>query len=360
MNFRHYHLLTLIQEWGQFSSPLDVLMKKYFRLHKAIGSKDRAWISDTLYHYVRWKNLYDFLKLSPVEELPHHLPQQIPEFIRLACPEKLLELLSKYYPNEAVTQFCQVNQTRAPTTIRVNLLKTSRDELFQKLFSSYGYQMHFTPHSPEGITFSSKVNFAQLLEFQEGLFEVQDEASQMGAKLVKLKMKDKVLDYCAGSGGKSLAFAPLLKQSGQLYLHDIRPHALLEARKRLKRAGIQNAQFNLPQQKKSMDYVVVDAPCSGTGTYRRNPDLKWKFPQIDLPTLIQEQRDIFENALSYLHPEGVIVYMTCSVLPQENVEQVQFFQEKYGLEQVDIFQTFPQDQGMDGFFAASLKKRAPN
>ncbi|MGR3973694.1 MAG: RsmB/NOP family class I SAM-dependent RNA methyltransferase [Candidatus Rhabdochlamydia sp.] len=357
MNFRHYHLLALLQEWQKSSCPLDVLMKRYFRLHKAIGSKDRAWISDTLYHYVRWKNLYDFLQLPPFAQLPSLDLLSLSDSLRLGCPEALLTSLQNSYSQEEITTFCQVNQTRAPTTIRVNGLKTSRQALFDKLQSSYGYQMQFTPHSDHGIHFLSKVNFAQLPEFQEGLFEVQDEASQLGAQQVKLAPKDKVLDYCAGSGGKSLAFAPLLKGSGQLYLHDIRPRAVEEARVRLKRAGIQNAQFNLPQQKHSMNWVVVDAPCSGTGTYRRNPDLKWKFPLINFHALLQEQQHIFESAMAYLHPQGTIVYMTCSILQEENEHQVKLFQDRYHLDVTATFKTLPQAQGMDGFFAVSLKKR---
>jgi 16S rRNA C967 or C1407 C5-methylase (RsmB/RsmF family) len=165
-----------------------------------------------------------------------------------------------------------------------------------------------------------------------------------------------VLDYCAGAGGKTLAFAHLLQQTGQIYLHDIRPAALQEARKRLNRAGVQNVQFSIsPTLKGKMDWVIVDVPCSGTGTLRRNPDLKWKFETMDLEKLMGEQQAIFQEALSYLHPEGHIVYMTCSILPHENEHQIQYFQKTFDLEVVEIFQTLPLLNGMDGFFAAVLK-----
>ncbi len=123
-------------------------------------------------------------------------------------------------------------------------------------------------------------------EFKQGLFEVQDEGSQLIANLMDPTPGDQVMDYCAGSGGKTLAFAPKMQHRGQIYLHDIRPWALDEARKRLKRAGIQNAQVVLPEDPKlnklrgKMDWVLVDAPCTGSGTFRRNPDMKWKFSLV--------------------------------------------------------------------------------
>jgi 16S rRNA C967 or C1407 C5-methylase (RsmB/RsmF family) len=203
--------------------------------------------------------------------------------------------------------------------------------------------------------FHQKINFAELPEFQEGLFEIQDEASQLISMLVEATPKQQVLDYCAGSGGKTLAFAPLLKNSGQIYLHDIRPQILLKAKKRLCRAGIQNVQFCLPKHKKSMDWVLVDAPCTGSGTLRRNPDMKWKFDSSLLNRLVAEQRQIFEQALEYLKPSGKIVYATCSLFPQENQDQIQYFQEKFGLKLAkEVFQSFPEKNGMDGFFAAVL------
>jgi 16S rRNA C967 or C1407 C5-methylase (RsmB/RsmF family) len=221
-----------------------------------------------------------------------------------------------------------------------------------------------TSTSPLGITFQKKINFFELPEFKEGLFEVQDEGSQLLAFLVKAKPGQQVLDYCAGSGGKTLAFAPSMQNKGQIFLHDVRPKALLECRKRLRRAGIQNAQTvahdspKLSKLKKKMDWVLVDAPCTGTGTLRRNPDMKWKFSQEILSRLIGQQRMIFEKALSYMRPEGRIVYATCSILQEENQEQIEHFLKTYSLElEGETFQTFPALGGMDGFFGAILKKQ---
>jgi 16S rRNA (cytosine967-C5)-methyltransferase len=212
-----------------------------------------------------------------------------------------------------------------------------------------------TPFSPLGIHFHERINFFILPEFKEGLFEIQDEASQMAAGLVKAKPKQHVLDFCAGAAGKTLAFAHLLKNTGQIYLHDIRQRALHRGRERLNRAGVQNVQFALPSKKGEMDWIVVDVPCTGTGTLRRNPDLKWKFDPSKLDHLLEEQRAIFREAVAYLHVDGHIIYMTCSLLPQENEEQAAYFQKEFSLEIVETFKTPPLLNGMDGFYAVVFK-----
>ena len=176
--------------------------------------------------------------------------------------------------------------------------------------------------SPCGIEFHKRINFFELEEFKAGFFEVQDEGSQLMADLVDAAPGQSVLDYCAGSGGKTLAFAPKMQEKGQIFLHDIRPFALQEARKRLRRAVIQNAQIVLPDHqnlkrlKKKMHWVLVDVPCTGTGTMRRNPDMKWNFTRETLERLMGQQRTIFEKALSFMRPDGRIVYATCSLLKE--------------------------------------------
>lgn len=199
-------------------------------------------------------------------------------------------------------------------------------------------------------------------EFKKGFFEVQDEGSQLLANLVQCQPGQLVMDFCAGSGGKTLAFAPLMKNSGQIFLHDVRAYTLQDAKKRLRRAGIQNAQIihaedpKLNKWKKKMDWVLVDAPCSGTGTLRRNPDMKWKFDIEMLERLIGQQRTIFEKALSFMKPEGHIVYGTCSLLKQENEHQLNHFIKTYNLKiEGQVFHSFPSLGGMDGFFGVVLK-----
>jgi 16S rRNA C967 or C1407 C5-methylase (RsmB/RsmF family) len=224
------------------------------------------------------------------------------------------------------------------------------------------YEISPCTYAKQGIVFHKKINFFGLPEFKEGLFEVQDEGSQLVADMVQVKPGQWVMDYCAGSGGKTLAFAPRMEKTGQIFLHDSRPYALEEARKRLRRAGVQNSQVVLPDDpklkklKKKMHWVLVDAPCTGTGTMRRNPDMKWNFDEQTLTRLLGLQRSIFEKALSFLRPDGYIVYATCSLLREENQNQMEHFIKTYDLEaEGPVFQSLPSRHGMDAFFSICLK-----
>jgi 16S rRNA C967 or C1407 C5-methylase (RsmB/RsmF family) len=278
-------------------------------------------------------------------------------------PVELYELICNAYGRDKGHELCLTSNTPAPTCVRVNTAKISRDALLARWQESY--KIRPTLDSPHGIIFTKKIHFYSLPEFKEGLFEMQDEGSQLVAELVAAQPGNLVLDYCAGAGGKALAIAPRLQGHGQLFLHDIRDHALLEARQRLKRAGIQNCQSHpdtsphWSKWKKKMDWVLVDAPCSGTGTLRRNPDMKWRFNNAMLQRLLGQQRTIFERALSYVKPGGYIVYATCSLLPAENELQSTHFQKTYGLTPIGTpLQTLPTPGGMDGFFGVVFQQPA--
>lgn len=372
--FREFHLFALLEEWSKQQLPLDLFISNYFRAHKALGSKDRAFLAETIYAMVRWQALLDHLIGSPytwqrrfqaytstdLEKLKED--SSIPAHIRLSCPESLYNLIVKSHGLQIANQIALDSNKPAPTTVRANILKTTRDALIQRWKDTFPV----TPckYSTTGITFAKKTNFFTLPEFKEGLFEVQDEGSQLLAALVKVQPNQLVLDYCAGSGGKTLAFAPQMQNKGQIYLHDIRPWALQEAKKRLKRAGIQNYQILLPDSphskklKKKMDWVLADVPCSGTGTLRRNPDMKWRFTEEMVERLVGQQRTIFEKALSFLSLNGRIVYATCSLLNEENQEQIDHFLKTYPLElEGNIFQSLPSEGNMDGFFGAVFKMK---
>ena len=288
----------------------------------------------------------------------------IPPHIRVSFPKPFYDYLVQSLGLEKATAFCLASNDTAPTTIRVNTIVTNRDALIEKWNNAYPISL--CPHSPVGIRFKEKINFFGLEEFKAGCFEIQDEASQLIADLVNVQPGQRFLDYCAGSGGKTLAIAPRLHPKGQLFLHDIRDHALQEAKKRLKRAHVQNAQLlfhdspNKALIKGKMDWVLVDAPCSGTGTLRRNPDMKWKFEEEMVTRLVSEQRTLFKEALAYVKPAGHIVYATCSVLPQENELQMNYFLENFPIELVsEPFSSFPQPSEMDGFFGVVFKKKKP-
>lgn len=371
--FRQFHILSILEGYDQQSLPLDLFLRDYFRLHKALGSKDRGYIADTSCAMIRWKGLLDFLCngtpdwesrldifLDPSFENAKKRTD-IPDHVRLSFPQALFDLLVSSHGLQKACEICSISNQPAPTTVRINAMKTTREEMLNRW--SKIYQISPCPFSSNGIIFHRRMNFSSMPEFREGLFEVQDEGSQLLAELVKAKPGDLILDYCAGSGGKTLAFAPKMQNKGQIYLHDIRKHVLQESRKRLRRAGIQNAQVVLAEDeklkklKKNMDWVLVDAPCSGTGTLRRNPDMKWKFDDSTIPVIQGKQRTIFEKALSFLKPGGHIVYSTCSLLKEENNDQITHFMKTYDLELAEeVFESLPVMNGMDGFYGAVLKR----
>lgn len=373
--FRQNHLLLLLEGYEAQNAPIDFYVSCYFRSNKALGSKDRAFISEEVYRLIRWRALCDHFLATPdwqkrIDWMQQGDPKRflhdesLPLHVRYSMPKELLDELIASWGLDKAKAIALACLEPAPTCIRANTLKITRDELLHKL-ALQNFNVSAALDSETGICFHKKENFFCLPEFKAGFFEVQDEGSQQVAHMVQAKPNDHVLDFCAGSGGKTLAFAPNLKGTGQIYLHDIRLHALYEARKRLKRAGIQNAQIvastdekKLKKCKKAMDWVLVDAPCSGTGTLRRNPDMKWKYTQEMLHRIVSSQRVIFEQALSYVKPGGYIVYATCSILQQENRHQLEHFLAHYPLElQGEPFECVPESGKKDGFFAVAFKKK---
>ncbi len=372
--FRDFHLHQLFENIEKSTLPLDVLISQYFRSHKAIGSKDKRYISDAAYAIIRWKGLIDYFCSSPItwggriswylknDLEKHRSDPSIPSHVKASFPKIFFQTIEGTYGKEQSTDICLASNYPAPTTVRANPLKTSRETLLHSWEKQY--QVRPCEFASHGICFEKKINFFELQEFKEGLFEVQDEASQLIADLVNAGPHKKILDYCAGSGGKTLAFASRMQGKGQVYLHDLREKALLEAKKRLQRASVQNVQFCLKDDQKlsrlqgHMDIVLLDVPCSGSGTLRRNPDLKWKFSLENLKNLVSLQRQIFSEAFQFLRPGGEIVYSTCSILKEENEEQIKYFLETYPLEvKGAFFQTVPKIGQMDGFFGAVLCKK---
>ena len=342
----------------------------YFKSHSSLGSHDRKTIGDAVYGMVRWKTLLDFLHSQASHLERYRLyksldnsifsDSSIPEAIRLGVPELLYDRLIRDLGKPKAKRLCETLNTSAPTTVRANLLKTNRESLLS-LWAEY--QPTPCPQAPHGIRFPKRLPLFSFPEFKQGLFEVQDEGSQIVASLVAASPGDAVLDYCSGSGGKTLAIAPGMEGRGQIYLHDIRPAVLQEAKKRLKRAGVQNAQFLPPGHKQlarlkgKCDWVLIDVPCSGTGTLRRNPDQKWNLNNDMLQRLVIEQRTIAKEALAYLKPGGKLVYATCSILSEENQAQVDFLLATYPLAlEGSPLSLLPEEGGMDGFFAAVFKK----
>lgn len=373
LSFCSHHIVTFLARHAKEpGKPLDLALSEYLRQHKSIGSHDRKSISETIYGLIRWKGLLDYLypdppsfadRLKRFAEInwPKVLSDpSIPEHIRLGTTEFLFEALKKAYGLEKARALCKIFLSPPPTAVRANLLKTTREELLAKWTEKFDVSL--STRAPNGIVFAKREALFALSEFKDGLFEMQDEGSQLVASLVEARSGEHVLDYCSGSGGKSLAFAPSMQGKGQIYLHDVRASALFQAKQRLKRAGVQNAQLlspdhpKLPQLKRKMDWVLADVPCSGTGTLRRHPEMKWKIDGAFISRLVQEQREIFEKALLYVRPGGKIVYATCSILPEENQHQLDYFLSKFDLTlDRDPLYILPEEGKMDGFFGAVFR-----
>ncbi len=361
--FCDYHISVILEKFGAEPKPLDLLLSDYFRTHKSIGAHDRRQIGETLYQMVRWKSLIDFFCPSPkpIERLfcfrkmsidQCRQDPSIPEEIRAGASRYLFEKLCNAFGKDKGKELLRILNTQAPTVIRANRLKTTRGALLEILQKKF--QVRPCLKAEAGIAFEKREPLFSLPEFKEGLFEMQDEGSQLVAEAVEAKPGDHVLDYCSGSGGKTLSFAHRMEGKGQIYLHDIRQQVLLEARKRLKRAGVQNAQFVLP--KKKVDWLLLDVPCSGSGSLRRNPDAKWKIDATMVQRLVLEQRQIMKDSLPFLKTGGHLVYITCSLFPEENGDQVAHFLKNHPLVLEKELFLLPEEGGMDGFFAAVFKK----
>lgn len=362
--FRREHCLRLLNSLTT-EVPLDLQLKRYFSLNKKVVLMDRKGISEAVYSIARYEayfketvgsswtaalNAYldpNFWKNWSDSPLPHH--------IKYSFSRECVDELKKDYGKKTETLLKALN-SKAPLTIRTNTLKLTRGMLMKRLLES-NVKARLCSQSPVGIILEGDFNLFGLPEFRRGSFEVQDEASQLVALKTGVGPEMLVLDLCAGSGGKSLAMGALMKNTGQLYLYDKRETVLKNARLRCKRAGLQNYQFanNLKKLKGKMDLVLVDAPCSGSGTYRRNPDQKLKFTSRGLAELTKLQYDLIVSGVQCLRPGGRLVYSTCSLLSQENQAVINRAQNDLGLRvEGDLLQTTPLELSMDGFFCAVM------
>lgn len=365
------HVLGILNGFTQENSSLDKFISKYLRKHSSIGSKERKIITEIVYKLVRWKLSIDswLKKPSSWEErlslfLEHGLEKiqknpDMKDFEKASFPKELYQHLQKQWSKEEVDNFCRVTNEKAPITVRVNVLKTTREALYTQWKSDYPVTL--CKNAKHGITFSKAQPFPAFPSYKNGFFEVQDEASQLVADLVDPKPGDWILDYCAGAGGKSLSFAHKTQGKGKIFLHDIRKNSLISAQKRFQRAGIKNAEcifhqkFSIKKFKNKMNWLLLDVPCSGSGTWRRHAEQKWKFSLQRLQEFVLLQRGIVKKSLKNLKPGGFLLYATCSIFTEENESQVDWICKNFSMQLVNPFyQTHPQSGQMDGFFAALL------
>jgi len=417
------HVVELYEETITSRKPADHLIDIFFRKRKYLGSHDRRFIAETLYAMLRHKKRMEWIvssiqlpqqnflfqcvavlllekKESPETFLQEHiLPEEIlhqlqynvdiqPSFekpaeqiaLAYSFQEWMIDQWLSRFGEAETTHLCSVLNTQAPITLRVNTLKTTVEKCKNALRDE-GIESVETEYSPFGLHIQKRLNVFQLETFRKGYFEVQDEGSQLLTLLVNPKPRTRVIDACAGAGGKSLAMAALMKNRGEIFSLDIHEFKLDELKKRMKRAGVDTIRLKTVSENEaplelynSAEYVLVDAPCSGTGTIRRNPGMKWSVTPAMISELQQKQRMILENYSRCVNLNGAIVYGTCSLMDDENEKIVDSFLKehpefsvvqpkeilsKYQLDKLannEYFQLTPHQHGTDGFFACVMKR----
>jgi 16S rRNA (cytosine967-C5)-methyltransferase len=296
-------------------------------------------------------------------------------------PEWLWQKLSTQYGEAEALTIARSMHQPASLDLRVNTIKASREEVMQR-FQSESTDISLTPYSPIGLRMTQKMTISRHPYFTEGKIEVQDEGSQLLAHLVAPRRGEMVADFCAGAGGKTLAMGALMRNSGRLYAFDVSEKRLSNLGQRLKRSGLSNLHSQVivseqdPKLKRlqgKFDRVLVDAPCSGLGTLRRNPDLKWRQTERDISELTAKQTSILDRAARLVKANGRLVYATCSLLVDENEVIAQTFlathpefslvpanqilaQQNIALDTGEFLKLFPHVHQTDGFFAAVFEK----
>ena len=348
--------LELIQRIESDIQPANEIINAYTRSRRYIGSKDRRNLTDLVWCYIRYRSrlTYQYPRAPVLEKLialqENAVPTVIlnaPDFVNWEVPSWLPPLI----PN-ASNELPALLET-APIVLRAN---GHRDKIRQ-LLADEGLETEPTKLSPYGLILTRRTNIQNTSAYKNGQIEIQDEGSQCVALETGIKAGDTVLDYCAGAGGKSLIFAQMMTNQGKIVAHDISDRSLSELKKRAIRAGASCIQVQRPVQYALFDHVVTDVPCSGTGTWRRCPDMRWKLTEEQLKTRLQTQSDILDAACRYVKPNGKLSYMTCSLTDVENTVQIQkFIQRHPDFSLMRKRQFSPALTGTDGLFIAILKR----
>jgi 16S rRNA (cytosine967-C5)-methyltransferase len=402
-------LATVLAPYG----PADAKLSAYFRENPKLGARDRAFIAETVYQVLRRKRLLEYLAEGidarrlllaamlrlqgySLRELTPLLNKQQLEWaqaikakttdglslaIQADLPDWLWDKLATQYGEVEALALGRAMHQAAPLDLRVNRLKDGRDEVLAQ-FAKEGISAAPTPYSPDGVRLAEKIALNKHVLFQKGVVEVQDEGSQLLALLLAPRRGEMVADFCAGAGGKTLALGVLMANSGRLYAFDVAAKRLANLKPRLARSGLSNIHPQLLANERDQklkrlaekfDRVLVDAPCSGLGTLRRNPDLKWRQSEQDIAELTTKQGSILVSAARLVKPGGRLVYATCSLLQEENQLIIEQFlashpqfsllsasdilaQYKVKLDTGIYLQLLPHLHGTDGFFAAVLTR----
>ena len=293
------------------------------------------------------------------------LPKSERLSIYYSMPLWFVQALASEYDEDETEKIIAALNDEAPTNIRVNTLVSAREKLAE-IFELTGVKTTLSTLAGDCITLSNRINAMDYPAFRQGAFEIQDEASQLVAPFAKINIpKPRILDACCGAGGKALHFASLAKNKGDIYASDIDARKLEQFRFRLKRSTAQNIRIIHPQDREKIlsdktnwfDALLLDVPCSGTGTLRRNPSIKWNLTREMHDRLINKQREIINENISYVKPGGVLLYATCSLLKSESEEQAKWIIEKYPEFRIEEeIRTRPDKEGCDGFYAGRLRK----
>lgn len=372
----HWEKNNLLPDYPRMS--LDSHLRSYYRAHKTkLSVADKDWLSETVKEFLRWRSLVQNFTQPPFTSSSllrtffgteswrsYSNSKTLPDHVRLSMPEALCEQLQLSFGKEKTAKIANVWNERSPTFVRVNTLVDERERLIKHL-ASKGIIADKTTNSPIGLRMPRSEKVEGLEELKEHAFDIQDESCQMVGLHVGVKPGEKVLDFCSGSGGKSLVIGPALQSKGHLFLHDVNPKYLVQAKQKLRNAKIKNFTTIPPQSdqlrllRNKMDWVLVDVPSTGSGQFRRYPERKWLYSAELLERTVSVQQEIFSAALKFLKPKtGKIVYATSSILPAENIEQVKFFCQTHKLYlSSEPVHSLPQSRGMDGFFSAILERQ---
>jgi 16S rRNA (cytosine967-C5)-methyltransferase len=408
--------IEILEETLKSHQPVDRYLKYWFTGRRFAGSKDRSAISEHVYACLRrraefsWRMQSDSprsvmiarlldegMSASEIESLfaygsygPPPLTEQertalnnpstdeVPDYVRGGYPEWLDGELERAF-GERKIQEMQAMLARAPVDLRVNTLRAARDDMLVGL-QGLGFEAAPTPYSPVGIRIPSQSGLGALRQsnfFQTGAVEIQDEASQIAVLICDAKPGMRVLDLAAGAGGKSLALAAIMENKGEIIACDSNAKRLAQLSPRARRAGakiIRTLHLGKQKPQGEFDLVLLDAPCSGSGTWRRSPELKWRLDETRLGEFTQLQSRLLDHAARYVAPSGRLIYATCSILPTENQERIDAFLSRHpDFKSEDIatlwqsavgteappgmdhfFVGTPATTGTDGFFASVL------
>lgn len=374
----------------------DKVVQKTLKLDSRWGARDRKFIAETIYDMVRWKRLYNeiagtkdhytrdniwknfavwaILKGITLPDWKYFVgtpTRRIKgKFDELQSDRRFRESIPDWMDEVAVaelgikwdTEIKELNK-QARVILRANTLKISKQEL-QKALREEDIDTEMIPRSPDALVLVERKNVFLTQAFKKGYFEVQDASSQLVAPFLDIQPGQKVVDTCAGAGGKTLHLASLMENKGQIIAMDIHAHKLAELKKRAKRGGAHNIETRpiegtktIKKLKGKADRVLIDAPCSGLGVLKRNPDSKWKLNPEFLERVKKTQAEILDQYASMVKNGGKLVYATCSILPSENELQVKAFLKKHPeFTFVKDLKVSPAKTGFDGFYMALMER----